>query len=150
MSKLRVIKRLSLSVFVASSFFAYALQRHEPVSEGPKVYNPSMSPNMLQIMSRNSYKMYRDGIYNGSAVRAGYGMVQVQAIIRNGKVFDIQFLDYPQQLQTSQKINARAMPWLRQEAIQGQSAQVNAVSGATITSQAFAASLQTALDLAGY
>jgi uncharacterized protein with FMN-binding domain len=42
-------------------------------------------------------------------------------------------------------INAQAMPWLTQEAIQAQSANINIISGATLTSEAFANSLQAAL-----
>ena len=45
-------------------------------------------------------------------------------------------------------INAQAMPWLTQEAIQAQSANINIISGATLTSEAFANSLQSALSSA--
>ena len=45
-------------------------------------------------------------------------------------------------------INAQAMPWLTQEAIQAQNANINIISGATLTSEAFANSLQSALSSA--
>lgn len=45
-------------------------------------------------------------------------------------------------------INNQAMPMLRSEAIQAQSANVDTVSGATMTSEAFIQSLQSALDQA--
>ncbi|HTP11237.1 MAG TPA: FMN-binding protein [Anaerolineae bacterium] len=38
------------------------------------------------------------------------------------------------------------MPYLQSEAIQAQSANVDLISGATLTSEAFAESLQAALD----
>ena len=74
-----------------------------------------------------------------------YGLVEVQATIQNGKISDVQFLDYPHDRRTSQQINAIAMPDLQQEAIQAQSANVDIISGATLTSEGFQMSLQSAL-----
>jgi uncharacterized protein with FMN-binding domain len=45
-------------------------------------------------------------------------------------------------------INTQVMPWLTQEAIQAQSANINIISGATLTSEAFANSMQSALNSA--
>ena len=92
--------------------------------------------------------LYADGSYTGSPADAYYGMVQVKAIIRNGQIADVQFLQYPNDRDTSRAISAQAMPLLTQEAIQAQSAQVNGVSGATETSGAFVQSLASALALA--
>jgi uncharacterized protein with FMN-binding domain len=91
---------------------------------------------------------YKDGTYDGPVVDAYYGNVQVEAIIRGGKITDVQFLDYPKDRRTSRSINQRVMPWLTQEAVQVQNANVDLISGATFTSQAFAQSLQSALDQA--
>src|SRR5260221_5843522 len=91
---------------------------------------------------------YRDGQYTGSVTDAFYGNVQVRAIIQGGKLTDVQWLDYPRDRRTSQEINFQATPWLKQEAIQAQSAQVDFISGATLTSQAFVESLQYALNQA--
>lgn len=91
---------------------------------------------------------YKDGTYTGSVADAYYGNVQVQAIVQSGKLADVKFLDYPQTHQTSVYINSQAMPYLKQEAIQAQSANVNIVSGATFTSQAFIQSLASALSQA--
>lgn len=92
--------------------------------------------------------MYKDGQYTGDTVDAYYGLVQVKATIRNGQIADVQFLQYPNDRRTSQRINAQAMPWLQQEAIQAQSANVDIISGATLTSEAFAQSLEMALNTA--
>jgi uncharacterized protein with FMN-binding domain len=77
-----------------------------------------------------------------------YGTVQVKAVIQNGRLTDVQFLSQPGDRRQSQYINAQATPILRQEAIQAQSANVQAISGATLTSQAFVQSLQSALSQA--
>ncbi len=88
---------------------------------------------------------YVDGTYTGSSADAYYGTVQVQAVISGGKLTAVKFLQYPSDRRTSQSINGSAMPALESEAIQAQSANVNAVSGATDTTQAFEQSLESAL-----
>ena len=88
---------------------------------------------------------YKDGTYTGSTVDVNYGLVQVQATVQNGKVAQVQFLQYPTDRRTSQRINAIAVPYLQQEAIQVQSANVDIISGATLTSEGFQMSLQSAL-----
>jgi uncharacterized protein with FMN-binding domain len=49
---------------------------------------------------------------------------------------------------TSVSISAGAEPILRQEAVSAQSAQIDVVSGATYTSEAYKQSLQAAIDAA--
>ena len=66
------------------------------------------------------------------------------AVISGGKLTDV-IPNYPQSSRTSEYINSQAMPYLVQQAIQAQSANVNGVSGASETSAAFAQSLSTAL-----
>ncbi len=91
---------------------------------------------------------YRDGTFTGPEVDAFYGLVQVQAVIQNGKIADVKFLEYPNDRRTSVRINTIVMPWLTTEAVQAQSANVDIISGATLTSEAFTQSLQAALDTA--
>ena len=50
----------------------------------------------------------------------------------------------------SERINTTAEPILREEAITNDTADVAVVSGATYTSRAYAASLQSALDQLGF
>ena len=75
-------------------------------------------------------------------------MVQVKAIIKNGKVADVQFLQYPNDRNRSVEINSYADPQLTSEAIQAQSANVDIVTGATDSSDAFIQSLTDALSQA--
>ena len=88
---------------------------------------------------------YKNGTYTGSPASAYYGTVQVQAVIQGGKLAAVNFLQYPSDRRTSQYINGSAMPVLQSEAIQAQSSNVSAVSGATDTSGAFQQSLSSAL-----
>ena len=89
--------------------------------------------------------LYKDGSYTGSVADAQWGVVQVQAIIQHGKITDVQFLQYPNDRNRSVYINSIADPQLTSEAIQAQSANVDVVTGATDSSDAFIQSLSDAL-----
>jgi uncharacterized protein with FMN-binding domain len=52
--------------------------------------------------------------------------------------------------QYSQQLAVKVIPTLRSEVLAAQSARINAVSGATYTSQAYALSVQAALDKAHF
>jgi len=91
---------------------------------------------------------YKDGSYTGSQADAQWGFVQVKAVISQGKITDVQFLDYPSDRSRSRYINNIADPELTNEAIQAQSAQVDVITGATDSSEAFMQSLADALSQA--
>lgn len=91
---------------------------------------------------------YKNGTFTGTVADAYYGSVQVSATISGGKLTTVTFLQYPDTHSDSIMINHQAIPYLQQEAIQAQSAQVQIVSGATFTSQAFMQSLSSALSQA--
>ena len=67
---------------------------------------------------------YKNGTYTGSVADAFYGNIQVRVTISGGRITDVQFLQYPNDRSTSIEINSQAMPILKQEAIQAQSANV--------------------------
>ncbi|HZR41427.1 MAG TPA: FMN-binding protein [Ktedonobacteraceae bacterium] len=92
--------------------------------------------------------LYKDGSYTGSLADAHWGNIQVKAVIQNGKITDVQFLQYPNERNRSVMINNYADPQLTSEAIQAQSANVDIVTGATDTSEAFIQSLSDALSQA--
>ena len=95
-----------------------------------------------------SSSAYVDGNYTGSPEDANYGTVQVKIGVSNGQITNVDFLQYPNDNPTSSYISSQAMPILKSEAIQAQSAQVSGVSGASFTSQAFQASLASAIQQA--
>ncbi len=115
-----------------------------PISSArPIVHTPTPTPTPTKNLGQ-----YKDGQYTGVVADAYYGNVQVRATIQSGRITAVDFLDYPQDRRTSIEINNYAMPYLQQEAIQAQSAQVDIVSGATATSEAFKVSLASALSQA--
>jgi uncharacterized protein with FMN-binding domain len=71
--------------------------------------------------------------------------MQVKATISSGRLTDVTFLQYPNHGGHTQEISDQAMPILAQEAIKNQSANVDAVTGATQTVEAFEQSLSSAL-----
>jgi uncharacterized protein with FMN-binding domain len=56
---------------------------------------------------------------------------------------------YPSGNGRDREINATALPVLTRETVSAQSAQIDVVSGATVTSRGYLTSLQSALDRAG-
>jgi uncharacterized protein with FMN-binding domain len=112
---------------------------------GPQSSTPTDVPTQAPPTAIAS-SGYKDGQYTGQTTDAFYGAVQVQVAIQGGKIANVQFLQFPNDRRTSQRINSQAMPMLQTEAMQSQSAQVDIISGATLTSQAFIQSLQSALD----
>jgi uncharacterized protein with FMN-binding domain len=90
---------------------------------------------------------YADGVYTGSAQWTRWGNVQVQVTIENGRITAVDEVQAPSDGK-SVAINSRAQPILESEAVAAQSANIDAVSGATYTSATYKASLQAALDQA--
>ncbi len=109
--------------------------------------NPSSSSNSTSSKS-TSLGPYRDGTYIGKVENVYYGNVQVSVRINNGRISDVQFLQYPNTHATSVYINQQAMPYLKQEALQTQHSRVQIISGATFTSEGFIQSLKSALSKA--
>ena len=82
----------------------------------------------------------------GPAVDTPYGPVQVEAKISGGRIVDVVALELPNDRRRSQQISQYVEPILHDEALQAQSAQIDGISGATYTSEAYMQSLQGALD----
>jgi uncharacterized protein with FMN-binding domain len=145
------MKKFALIAVVVLTFVAYSIyQRHEnnrTITAPTKLSQPSASPSATvgSTPTPVAAGQYRDGQYTGSVEDAYYGKVQVRVTISGARIAKVDFLQYPSDRSTSQAINSQAMPFLQQEAIQAQSAQVDTVSGATDTSDAFAQSLGNAL-----
>jgi uncharacterized protein with FMN-binding domain len=83
----------------------------------------------------------------GSAFNVGYGVVQVRVTFVGRRMVDVTALSLPQGGRSSD-ISSYAGPQLRKEALAAQSANIDAVSGASYTSAGYAKSLQSALDRA--
>lgn len=87
------------------------------------------------------------GTVTGDAVQTQYGAVQVRLTASNGRITKAEAVQAPKGGQSDQ-ITANAVPKLNQATITAQSAQIDAVSGATYTSKGYKESLQSAIDKA--
>jgi uncharacterized protein with FMN-binding domain len=83
----------------------------------------------------------------GPVVQSRYGNTQVQVTITNGQITSVTALQLPSGGRSGQ-ISQYVQPILSSEALTAQSANIDIVSGATYTSEAYAQSLQAALDQA--
>jgi len=112
----------------------------------PIVADPEPNPDPVATTVSTGY---RDGTYSGSSENAYYGRVQVQVTIANHQITGVKVLDYPQDRRTSRYINSQALPLLKREVIAANNANIDAISGATLTSEAYIRSLGRALAQAG-
>ena len=173
----RALEKFAVSAFVICSFLAYAVHERvagpdgaasavdrapsamaqalpatpqtapAPIQPAPAQPTPTAPPPPPTAVARSA-SPYKDGTYTGPKVDAQWGLVQVQAVIQNGKLTNVRFLQYPNDRRTSVRINSQVMPWLQTEAVQAQNANVDLITGATLTSEAFVQSLQGALNSA--
>ncbi|MEV6845688.1 FMN-binding protein [Actinoplanes sp. NPDC051411] len=107
----------------------------EPQSSGA----PSSGPRAAKALT-----------VNGTVADTRWGPVQVQVKIQNHKITDVRVLRRPDGNDRDDEINGYALPQLRAETLQAQSAHIDSVSGATVTSGGYLESLQAALDAAHF
>lgn len=153
------MKKFIVAVLIVGAFILYSLFYHAnaaavlpTTSNQPGASNgatstsvPSSSTPSAAGTPGSGSGSYKDGSYTGSIDDAVWGNVQVKVVIQNGKITSVQFVQYPNDRSRSIEINQYADPILIQEAIQAQSANVDIVTGATDTSDAFIQSLTDAL-----
>jgi uncharacterized protein with FMN-binding domain len=86
--------------------------------------------------------------YTGDSVQTRWGPVQVRITVVDGTITVSEAIVYPDGNHEDREINAFALPVLNQEAVTRQSADIDMVSGATVTSEGYLQSLQSAIDQA--
>jgi uncharacterized protein with FMN-binding domain len=153
-----IIAGVLVAAFVA--YLIFANKNSTPITPAPSSGAPTTTPNAVGPTSlptttppsgnlpsgspSASVGQYQNGSYTGIVADAFYGKLQAVAVIQKGALTDITFPQYPTNGHSGQLSN-QALPALKQEAIAAQSANVNVVSGATQTSDAFNQSLASAL-----
>lgn len=101
--------------------------------------SPSPSPSASAVLN---------GTFTGADFPNRFGDVQVRVVISNKHITDVQAVQLPTDRAESAYISQQAGPWLRTEALQAQSANIDIISGATYTSQSYVQSLESALTQA--
>lgn len=84
----------------------------------------------------------------GQSVPSEFGPFQVEIVIEGGVMVDVITVSEPTD-RKSKRINRDAIPVYEEAAISTQSAEFDAISGATVTWGAYTASVESALDEAG-
>jgi len=148
------VKR-ALPVVVLSIAGLIPLWRYAPsqdtTSTTTEVAEPAPSPSATSSSSSSSAPSSSSSsspaasqVVQGSTVTTSKGVVQVEVTFDGDKISSVRMLQQPNHPQTT-----AAVPKLIQETLQAQSADIDAVSGATITSEGYVQSLQAALDAKG-
>jgi uncharacterized protein with FMN-binding domain len=150
---LTIIGLIALATFKstapASSHAAPALKSHAsraPAGTAP----PATAPPPASTGPRTSppTAATTSHTYDGDPVDNQYGTVQVRITVQGRRITAIDPLQMPYDRSRSQYISEQAAPYLHDEVLQAQSAQIDIVSGATYTSESYIQSLQSALDKA--
>jgi uncharacterized protein with FMN-binding domain len=82
----------------------------------------------------------------GKLIQYGYGELSVTVTVQGSQITGISVPVLRTAEPYSQQLAAQVLPMLKSEVLASHSPRINAVSGATYTSQAYAYSIQSALD----
>ena len=111
------------------------------VSAGGTTPTTSTTPTTITPSSSRSA--------TGQVEQYQYGDLSVTVTEKSGHITDVQMASLNETDARSVFIDDQAIPLLRQQVLAAQSANIDGVSGATFTSQAYAQSVQSALDQLG-
>lgn len=137
----------ALPVLILTVAGLVPLWRYEPsagtaATAQPAAPAPAPSPTSSSGASSSSGDAPRT--VQGTAVNTEKGTVQVEVVFEGDRIGSVRMLQQPNHPQTT-----AAVPTLIEETLQAQSADIDTVSGATITSEGYRESLQAALDAKG-
>ena len=119
-----------------------------PSSSPTAAASPSATPSATTTPSPSPSPAGLNGTFTGADFPNRFGDVQVRIVVTNGHITDVQAVQLPTDRAESAYISQQAGPWLRTEALQAQSANIDIIGGATYTSQSYQQSLESALQQA--
>jgi uncharacterized protein with FMN-binding domain len=119
-----------------------------PSSSPTAAASPSATPSATPTPSPSPSPAGLNGTFTGADFPNRFGDVQVRIVVTNGHITDVQAVQLPTDRAESAYISQQAGPWLRTEALQAQSANIDIIGGATYTSQSYQQSLESALQQA--
>jgi uncharacterized protein with FMN-binding domain len=143
------MRRISLwflsTVAIVALLFGYKTSTSGPTPTTAAVASPATSANAPSTSTTAS----GGKAITGAVAQTRWGPVQVQVTVAGGKITAVDVPQYPDGNGRDQQINSYALPVLIQETVSAQNANIDMVSGATVTSTGYLQSLQSALDQAG-
>ena len=111
-------------------------------------FAPSQAAALAREQSERAPGLPESGTFDGDTIVTRFGRVQVRITVADGRIATAQALQFPTGDRHNDLINDRAVPILNARVVAAQSAEIDLVSGATLTSQGYAQSLQSAIDKA--
>ncbi|MGW3624080.1 FMN-binding protein [Streptomyces sp. NPDC000880] len=126
-----------------------SLKPHQPPALAGVTPRPTSTSTPNTTTSAPPGAQSGTGTFTGDPIYTRYGTVQVAATLANGKLTAVRVVQAPNESGRDQELSSYALPRLTQAALGAQSAHIDAVSGATYTSEGYIQSLQSALDQAG-
>jgi uncharacterized protein with FMN-binding domain len=131
--------------------FLAVLGLHRPATSGALAHGPAQRPAQRASSAPVSGPPAATaGAVTGPVVPYGYGELATRVSISGGRITAVSVPVLKVAEQFSQQLAVQAIPILRNEVLSAQSARIQAVSGATYTSEAYARSVQAALDKAHF
>jgi uncharacterized protein with FMN-binding domain len=143
------MKRAPVVLTATAAGLAAALG-FSPHSKAPTANAVATAPAPTSSSSAPSSSSSSAKTATGDAVATQYGDVQLKVTVAGGKITRVEAVQLPSDEPKSSEISSYAAPLLRESALTKQSANVDAVSGATYTSDGYRTALQSALDRAGF
>lgn len=123
-----------------------------PHSEAPIAAAVTTSASSTPTASSSTSAASSSGAKSATsdAISTRYGPVQLKVTVSGGKITKVEAVQLPSSDPKSSEISSYAEPQLQQSALTNQNGSVDAVSGATYTSDGYQTALQSALDKAGF
>jgi uncharacterized protein with FMN-binding domain len=112
-------------------------QRKQQQNTATTPASPSGSNAPIVLLARSAV---------GASENYSYGVLSVAVTVRGNRIENVTVKGLRAPAQYSQQLAAQVIPMLRSEVLSAQSARIYGISGASYTSQAYAASVQSALD----
>jgi len=140
----RIVLWLASTVTIVVLLFGYHTSTNDVSAATAPSSASSTSPPSSPSSSASAAKSY-----TGTVASTRWGPVQVQIAVSAGKITGVTVLQQPNGNNKDAEINDYALPILVQDTLSAQSADIDMVSGATVTSDGYLQSLQAALDEAG-
>ena len=103
-------------------------------------------PPAVSISTKSGVTGAQTAVGTDQPLSGGLGDLQVKVTVANGKIISVGLAKLNVQGPQSAQITNSVIPQLEQQTMTAQSSAIHGVSGATYTSQAYASSLQAALD----
>ena len=150
----RIVMWLAVTAVMLVLLFAYKTSLGSatpaPHAQPPGVVSQPADSSHPGASGRPDSQDGRAVVVNGSVARTRWGPVQVQVTISAGRITDVRTLIYPSGNGHDTAINTYALPQLRREVFAAQSAHIDSISGASVTTDGYRESLQAALDAAHF